>query len=133
MIIVDSSVWIDYFNGIKNFQTDLLDQYLFDGQIQILDIILAEVLQGFRDKKDYDIARELMISLPCHQSLSKKLAVECAGYYRMLRKKGVTVRKTIDMIIACWCIDANYLLLENDKDFIYIADILPLNILREQP
>src|SRR5690625_4053295 len=102
MIIVDSSVWIDYFNGIKNFQTDILDQYLFDGQIQILDIILAEVPQGFKDKKDYDIARELMISLPCHQSLSKKLAVECAGYYRMLRKKGVKVRKTIDMIIACW-------------------------------
>ena len=131
MIIADSSVWIDYFNGVENFQTDLLDRYLFDGQIHILDIILAEVLQGFRNKKDYDIARELMISLPCHQSLSKELAMDCANHYRRLREKGVTVRKTIDMIIASWCIKNAFLLLENDKDFIYIADKLPLNILRE--
>jgi len=131
MIIADSSVWIDFFNGVRNFQTDQLDSYLHEGEVHVFDIILAEVLQGFRTKKDYLTAKKLMLLLPCHQVLSKNLAIQSADYYRGLKKQGVTIRKTIDMLIATWCIHNQISLLENDADFIRIADKLPLNIIRD--
>jgi len=132
MTIADSSVWIDYFNGVQNPQTDRLDTFLLHGSIHILDIILAEVLQGFRSKQDYQTAKELMLQLPCHNVLSRDLAVQSADYYRQLKENGITIRKTIDMVIATWCIHYQFPLLENDSDFVHIAGKLPLQLIRDE-
>jgi predicted nucleic acid-binding protein len=117
MIFVDSSVWIDYFNGKRTRQTDLLDLFLGNELIAIGELILTEVLQGFYDDSDYEKARELFDSLIFINMLNKDLAVRSAENYRFLRKKGVTVRKTIDVMIATFCIENNLTLLHSDKDF----------------
>ena len=89
MILVDSSVWIDYFNGRETTETDLLDEALSTDTICIGDIILAEVLQGFRNDKDYRLARELLLDLPIYQIMTPELALIGADNYRKLRKKGL--------------------------------------------
>jgi predicted nucleic acid-binding protein len=93
MILVDSSVWIDYFNGTEATETTLLDEYLTTDTICIGDIILAEVLQGFRSDRDYRLARELILELPIFQIMAPELALISADNYRKLRKKGIAVRK----------------------------------------
>jgi len=117
MIVVDSSVWIDYFNGKRTRQTNLLDSLLGSELIVIGDVILTEVLQGFQEDRDFKKARELLDSLIFRQMLGKELAIKSAENYRILRKKGVTVRKTIDVIIATFCIESNLPLLHSDRDF----------------
>ncbi len=117
MILVDSSVWIDYFNGKVTKQTNILDSLLGSELIVIGDIILTEVLQGFQEDKDFKKARKLLDSLIFRQMLGRQLAIKSAENYRILRKKGVTVRKTIDVIIATFCIANNLPLLHSDRDF----------------
>jgi len=117
MIVVDSSVWIDYFNGKSTRQTNLLDSLLGGELIVIGDLILIEVLQGFQQDKDFNKVRKLLDSLVFRQMLGKELAIKSAENYRVLRKKGVTVRKTIDVIIATFCIESNLPLLHSDRDF----------------
>ena len=126
MILVDSSVWIDYFNGTETAETTLLDEYLTTDTICIGDIILAEVLQGFRSDKDYRLARELLLELPIFQVMSPELALIAAGNYRKLRKKGITVRKSVDNWIATFCIENKISLLFSDKDFNPYVDHLGL-------
>ena len=117
MILVDSSVWIDYFNGISTWQTNLLDTYLSKIPVIIGDLILTEVLQGFRFDKDYETAKNLLSALPFRQIGGYNVAVQSAQNYRRLRKAGVTVRKTIDIIIATFCIIEGLVLLHDDRDF----------------
>ena len=117
MIVVDSSVWIDYFNGKVTKQTNLLDSLLGSELIVIGDIILTEVLQGFQEDRDFKKAKELLDTLIFREMLGKDLAIKSAKNYRRLRKKGVTVRKTIDVIIATFCIENNLPLLHSDRDF----------------
>lgn len=117
MILVDSSVWIDYFNGISTWQTDLLDTYLSKLPVIIGDLILTEVLQGFRSDKDYKIAKNFLSDLPFRQIGGYNVAVQSAQNYRHLRKSGITVRKTIDIIIATFCIIEGLILLHDDRDF----------------
>jgi len=117
MILVDSSVWIDFFNGRNTTETTLLDAYLSTDTICIGDIILAEVLQGFRSDKDYRIARELLLELPIYQIMTPKLAIVGADNYRKLRKDGITIRKSVDNWIATFCIENKLPLLFSDKDF----------------
>ncbi len=117
MMVVDSSVWIDYFNGKITKQTNLLHSLLGNELIVVGDLILTEVLQGFQNDKDFKKAGELLDSLIFRQMLGKELAVKSAKNYRRLRKKGVTVRKTIDVIIATFCIANNLPLLHSDRDF----------------
>jgi len=117
MMVVDSSVWIDYFNGKITKQTNLLHSLLGNELIVVGDLMLTEVLQGFQNDKDFKKARELLDSLIFRQMLGKELAVKSAKNYRRLRKKGVTVRKTIDVIIATFCIANNLPLLHSDRDF----------------
>ncbi len=100
MILVDSSVWIDYFNGNPTWQTDLLDDYLSDVPIIMGDLILTEVLQGFKSNKDFKTAKSFLSALPFCQMGGYNVAVQSAENYRKLRKAGITVRKTIDVIIA---------------------------------
>ena len=117
MIVVDSSVWIDYFNGKITKQTNLLDSLLGNELVVIGDLILTEVLQGFQNDKDFNKAKKLLASLIFREMLGKELAVKSAENYRRLRKKGVTVRKTIDIIIATFCICNGMPLLHRDRDF----------------
>lgn len=117
MIVPDSSVWIDYFNGVVTDQTDRLDAYLRDELVAIGDIILAEVLQGFKRDSDFRKAKELLDTLVFKEMLGRDLALKSAQNYRRLRKKGVTVRKTIDVMIATFCIENRLALLHSDKDF----------------
>jgi len=117
MILVDSSVWIDYFNGKITKQTNLLDSLLGSELIVIGDLILTEVLQGFQQDRDFNKARKLLSALIFRQMLGRQLAIKSAENYRALRKKGVTVRKTIDVIIATFCIANNLPLLHSDRDF----------------
>jgi predicted nucleic acid-binding protein len=117
MIVVDSSVWIDYFNGKITRQTNLLDSLLGREAVVVGDIILTEVLQGFREDRDVNKARELLDYLLFRPMLGRELAIKSAENYRHLRKRGVTVSKTIDVMIATFCIESDLPLLHNDKDF----------------
>ena len=117
MIVVDSSVWIDYFTGIDNKQTSTLDNTLGIKPVAIGDLILTEVLQGFRHDKDYKTARTLFEGVTVFEMLGTEMALKSAENFRTLRKKGITVRKTADVIIASFCIDRKLPLLFSDKDF----------------
>lgn len=130
MIVVDSSVWIDYFNGHINTATDLLYDLLGNEAIMVGDLIYVEVLQGFQKDKDYAQAKELFASLSFGEMLAKEMALKSVQNYRTLRKKGVTIRKTIDIIIGTFCIETNLPLLHQDKDFDPMEKYLKLKVVR---
>lgn len=117
MIVVDSSVWVDYFNGRDTPQTARLDAVLGIEPLAIGDLILTEVLQGFRSEADFVQARALLLSLTVFELLGLENAIRSAEHYRALRKRGVTIRKTADVIIATFCIVEGHSLLFSDKDF----------------
>jgi predicted nucleic acid-binding protein len=129
MILVDSSVWIDYFNGHSTWQTNLLDNLLSDVPIIIGDLILVEILQGFRLDNNYDSAKSYLSDLPFRRLVGYQVAVQSAQNYRILRKKGVTVRKTIDVIIGTYCIMEELPLLHDDRDFDPMVGYLSLKVL----
>ncbi|MDO8417324.1 MAG: PIN domain nuclease [Agitococcus sp.] len=118
MILVDSSVWIDYFNGQVTPETNKLDTLLGVEPLGIGDLILTEVLRGFRSDVDYQTAKKLMMTLSIFEMLGTDMAIQSADNFRMLRKRGITVRKTADVIIASYCIEHNHSLLFADKDFL---------------
>jgi len=126
MILVDSSVWIDYFNGNETEEVKKLDSYLGHNPILIGDIILTEVLQGFTKDRDYQTAKTLLTSLTTKSLLGVESAIKSAENYRFLRKKGITIRKTNDVIIATFCIENHIPLLFSDKDFIPFVNHLNL-------
>ena len=117
MILVDSSVWIDYFRGTSTRESDKLDSLLGTEQVATGDLILTEVLQGFSAERDFNQARKLMTSLEVVALAGQDIAIEAAKNFRTLRAAGITVRKTIDTIIATRCIESNYALLFSDRDF----------------
>jgi len=126
MIVVDSSVWIDYFNGTANPQTEKLDALLGEEPLAVGDIILTEVLQGFRADRDFNTAKAMLLNLTVFDMLGQRNAVALAENFRVLRKKGVTVRKTVDCIIATFCIENNHGLLFSDRDFLPFVEHLGL-------
>ena len=128
MILVDSSVFIDYFNGKNNRHTDELNSLLGNELVITGDYILAEVLQGFRNDKDFKIAKEMMQSFPCFNICNEELAIKSAENFRYLRTKGITIRKTVDLIIGTFCIENDIELLHNDKDFEPMEQHLNLKI-----
>ncbi|THF64021.1 PIN domain nuclease [Pseudothauera nasutitermitis] len=117
MILVDSSVWIDYFRGVPTPQTEKLDALLGVELIAIGDLILTEVLQGFSNERDFNQARKLMTSLELVELGGQDIAIQAARNYRILRSMGITVRKTIDTVIATRCIESALPLLYSDRDF----------------
>ncbi len=117
MTLVDTSVWIDYFNGVDTPQAARLDVLLGSVLLGMGDLILTEVLQGFRSDRDYREARDLLISLPLFEMLGAENALRSAEHYQTLRKRGTTVRKTTDVIIATFCIAGGHALLYSDRDF----------------
>jgi predicted nucleic acid-binding protein len=126
MIIVDSSVWIDYFNGKDLPEVTKLDELLETELLGIGDLILAEVLQGFRQDSDYRTAKQLLTSLTVFEMLGSDAAINSADNFRALRKKGITVRKTIDVAIATFCINNGHSLLFSDRDFLPFVEHLGL-------
>ncbi|MBI4206303.1 MAG: PIN domain nuclease [Betaproteobacteria bacterium] len=130
MILVDSSVWVDYFNGVACPETDRLDRLLAIGPVLTGDIILTEVLQGFDNDAEFRRARTLLARLPFEPMLGRAVALQSAANYRRLRRQGVTVRKTIDVMIATFCIINNHTLLHRDRDFDAMERALGLKVLR---
>lgn len=128
MIFVDSSVWIDYFNGVWSTETNYLDSLLGIEPVGLGDLVLTEVLQGFKHDRDYYTARELLTSLTIFTLGGRDIAIKSADNFRLLRKNGVTVRKTIDVLIATFCIGTNLPLLHSDKDFEAFHQYLKLRI-----
>ena len=129
MILIDSSVWIDYFNGNQTSKTDWLDSSVGNTPIIIGDLILTEVLQGFQSEKDFKIAKDLLLNIPFVTLGGKALALESAMNYRILRREGVAVRKTIDIIIGTFCIHNQLSLLHCDRDFDPMVKFLGLKII----
>jgi predicted nucleic acid-binding protein len=117
VIVVDSSVWIDYFRGTSTRESDKLDSLLGTEQVAIGDLILTEVLQGFSTERDFNQAKSLLTSLEVVPLVGQDIAIKAAKNFRKLRAAGITVRKTIDTIIATRCIESNYALLFSDRDF----------------
>jgi predicted nucleic acid-binding protein len=128
LILVDSSVWIDYFNGTSTAQTEKLDGLLGREPVAIGDLILTEVLQGFADEREFNQARRMLTSLMVVELGGQKIAIQAAKNFRALRRRGVTVRKTIDTVIATRCIESGYTLLHNDRDFDPFAKHLSLRV-----
>ena len=129
MIVVDTSVWIDYFNGVVTRETALLDALLGVEPIVIGDLILAEVLQGFGAEGDARKARTALDRLLFQPMVGRDVALASARHYRALRARGVTVRKTIDMLIATFCLENGHRLLHADRDFVPIVEHLGLETL----
>ncbi|MDR2897313.1 MAG: PIN domain nuclease [Spirochaetaceae bacterium] len=130
MIVADTSVWIDYFRGVDACHTDLLDQALLNNRVVTGDVIIAELLQGFRNDRDHDQAQAIMESLEYYDFLGKEMALRAAQNFRLLRKKGITIRKTIDVFIASFCIKYRFPLLHNDRDFDAMEQHLGLMVVR---
>ena len=133
MILVDSSVWIGYFNGEKTSQTDWLDSSLGNTPIIMGDLILTEVLQGFQRDKDFKVARDLLLGMPFMAMGGRALALESAVNYRYLRRRGVTVKKTIDVMIGTFCIHFKLPLLHDDRDFDPMVKFLGLKTITTYP
>ena len=126
MIIVDTSVWIDHFNGKDTSETQILGAALSSHLVAIGDLILLEVLRGFRSDKDYNIARKCFWALERFEMLGIDMALKAAEHYRELRKKGITIRKNADAIIASFCIQNSIPLLFSDKDFLPFVEYFKL-------
>ena len=117
MILVDSSVWIDYFRGTRTPETERLDDLLSSEPLAVGDLILTDVLQGFGSERDFNDAKRLLTSLLVVELGGQDIAVQAARNFRILRTQGVTIRKTIDTIIATRCIESDFTLLHSDRDF----------------
>lgn len=126
MIVVDASVWIDFFNGSSTPEVERLDALLGVIPTAVGDLTLVEVLQGFRNERDAATARQLFQSLPVLAMLGAQNAYKAAENYRLLRRKGITVRKTIDGIIATACVEAKLPLLFSNRDFLPYVEHLGL-------
>ena len=117
MILVDSSVWIDYFRGTATPQAEILDSLLGTEPVATGDLILTEVLQGFVSDRDFTQAKKLLTSLVVVDLVGQDIAIQAAKNFRVLRAQGITVRKTIDTVIATRCIESRLSLLYSDRDF----------------
>ena len=117
MILVDSSVWIDYFRGSPTPQVEKLDMLLGVEPMVTGDLVLAEVLQGFDEERDFRQAKKLLTSLIVVEMVGRDIALQAAKNFHALRNRGITIRKTIDTLIATRCIASNFTLLYSDRDF----------------
>ena len=126
MILADTSVWIDYFNGNDNKYTDALDAHLKGDTVAMGDLIFLEILQGFRNDKDYRQAKTTLQALGQYEMFNSEMALKCADNYRQLRKEGITIRRTTDVMIATFCIENRLPLLFSDRDFVPFVENLKM-------
>lgn len=130
MVIVDSSVWIDFLNGITNPETQWLDLQLDRERVGLTSLILTEVLRGLRDDREAATVQAELLQFEILEILDTSLAVEAAAHYRHLRQRGHTVRKTVDLLIATLCIRDDHVLLHRDRDFDVFERHLGLQVVR---
>ena len=123
MVVVDTSVWVDYFNGVSSRQTDCLDRLLGERILIIGDLVLAELLQGFASDAHAAQALALLEPLEFAEMAGRDVAIESARNDRRLRRKGATVRKTMDTLIGTFCLMHGHELLHDDRDFDVMARI----------
>jgi predicted nucleic acid-binding protein len=123
MLVVDSSVWIDFFNDRDTAACDELSRLLDDGRTRLIvpDLVLYEVLRGFRHERELRHARLLMQTFNIEPCSDEDISLAAAEHYRHLRARGITVRSSIDVLVATFCIERDYLLLHNDRDYDAIA------------
>lgn len=132
MVIVDSTTWIDYLRDLDNPQTRWLDHEVALQAIGLTDLVLCEVLQGVRRDENADAVLGTMQAFTIHSTGGEDLAIASAQNYRILRSKGHTVRKTIDCIIATFCIQSGFSLLHNDRDFDPFENLLGLKVIHPE-
>jgi hypothetical protein len=132
MILVDSSVWIDFFRGTSTPEAERLDRLLGSEPLLVGDLILTEVLQGFSNERDFNQAKKLMAALDVVDIGGHDIAIQAARNFRTLRSRGVTIRKTIDTLIATRCIESDYALLYSDRDFDPFVEHLGLRLAMEE-
>ena len=128
MILVDSSVWIDYFRSADTPQVALLDSLLGSSPVAVGVLIAAEVLQGVRDEREYQLVRNTMDAFEHIDLVGYSLAIKASENYRTLRSMGITIRKTIDTLIATRCIEDGLTLLHADRDFLPFVENLGLKV-----
>ena len=133
MIIVDTTVWVDYLLGTQNQETDWLHREVGQEEIGLTDLILCEVLQGLRSDNEYGRVRMLLSEFVLLETGGEDLCVAAAENYRKLRKRGRTVRKTIDCLIATFCIKNGHSLLHRDTDFRHFEELLGLAVIHPKP
>jgi predicted nucleic acid-binding protein len=126
VVLVDSSVWIDYFRGASTAQTERLDSLLTAERLAVGDLILAEVLCGFRDDVAFERARQVLDAFVLVELGGYRIALQAAKNYRLLKARGLSVRKTVDTIIATKCIEDGFSLLHSDRDFAPFVEHLGL-------
>ena len=129
--IVDTSIWIDYFNSVKDKKAELVNQLIDADEIIVLPVILQETLQGIRENKIFELTKELMLSYNFINIDAIYSAIRSAELYRFLRQKGISIRKPNDCLIAAICIDNKIPLFHNDKDFDNIAKYTSLKIYKK--
>jgi len=129
VVIVDTTVWIDYFQGVKNPETEWLNRELDRQRLGLTDIILCEVLQGVRDDVVAKEVERRLLNLEVFDTGGVAVAREAARNYRALRSRGHTVRKTIDCLIATFCLRGQHSLLHRDRDFDPFEKFLELSVI----
>lgn len=129
MVIVDTTVWIDYFQGVENPETEWLNTEFDRQRLGLIDIILCEVLQGVRDDRAAKEVERSLLKLEVFETGGVILAREAARNYRTLRRRGHTVRKTIDCLIATFCLRGQHSLLHRDRDFDPFETFLELSVI----
>lgn len=130
MVIVDSSVWIDYLHDTVNSQTDWLENALGRRAIGLTNLILCEVLQGIRHQRRFRLAERTLLTLPIYDIAGTPVAIEAARNFHTLQRRGITIRKTIDSFIATFCIAEDFELLHRDRDFEPFEQHLGLTVIK---
>ena len=130
MVIVDTTVWIDYLRGTENAETRWLDEWLQEQRLGLTDLILCEVLQGIREQSSFARVRTDLMKFQVFETGGNELAIAAAQNYQELRQRGYTVHKTIDCLIATFCLQARHELLHRDRDFDCFEKVLGLRVVR---
>ena len=129
MVIVDTTVWIDYLRGLRNKETDYFDRELNRQRFGLTDLILSETLQGIGDEKAFTRVLRDLRNFVIFETGGEELAVEAARNFGSLRQRGRTIRKTIDCLIATFCIRHGHSLLHRDRDYDYFEDLVGLDVI----
>ena len=130
MVIVDTTVWIDYLAGVANPETEWVERELTRQRLGVTDLSLCEVLQGIRNEGEFQQVRAELLTFQVHATGGSEQAVQAAENYRLLRRKGFTIRKTIDCRIATYCLLSGNKLLHRDRDFYPFEKVLGLEVVK---
>jgi len=130
VVIVDTTVWVDYLRGVGNPETEWLDREAGRTRLGLTDLILCEVLQGITNDREFHLVRSGLLKFELFETGGEEIAVAAAQNFRAMRRKGRTVRKTIDCLIATFCILRGHSLLHRDSDFRCFEEFLGLSVVR---